>query len=360
MSNELTPFVREALAKGIPRETIRDRLIEARWPQDEVDSALDAWADIDFPVPIPRPKPYLSAKEAFVYLVLFTTLYTCAFSLITLLFQFIHHAFPDPAASYYTVERSLRTVRWSTSALLIAFPVFLWLSRLTHRAIRRDPEKRLSRIRKWLTYLTLFAAAAALLVDLITLVFTFLDGELTARFLLKVLAVAGVAGGIFGYYLWDLSLDDDEEPGSSRSRLVTRGVSATVALVVAASVVGGLALAGSPRESRLARLDDRREWDLQSIAAAIDAYWSQQGQLPEGIEGLTQQRISGARSVRDPENGELYEYRITGERTYELCADFALEDAEPDVVFPARVRTTSFWSHGPGRTCYELEVWERD
>lgn len=359
MSDDLNLFVRESLARGISRESIQERLLEARWPQDEVESALAAYADVDFPVPVPRPKAYVSAKEAFVYLVLFTTLYTCAFSLIQLLFQFINQFFPDPAASFYAAERSLRSVRWSTAALLIAFPIFLWLSRRTHRAIRRDPEKRLSKIRKWLTYLTLFAAAGALLADLITLVFTFLDGELTVRFLLKVLAVGAVAGTVFGYYLWDLNRDDAEEPHGD-GRGVARAAAVAVSVAVVASIIGGLFLAGSPHRSRALRFDDRREQDLQGVASAIDSYWSRNQELPEAFEALAGQRIAPARSVRDPESGALYEYRVTGERTYELCATFALADTEPEVVYRAPGESRTFWSHGAGRECFALEVWERD
>jgi uncharacterized membrane protein YraQ (UPF0718 family) len=63
---------------------------------------------------------------------------------------------------------------------------------------------RLSPVRRWLTYLTLFLASTALVCDTITLVYHLLGGEITLRFLLKVLVVAAIAGAIFGYYLSDL------------------------------------------------------------------------------------------------------------------------------------------------------------
>ena len=79
------------------------------------------------------------------------------------------------------------------------------------RAIDRDPLRRASRIRKWLTYLTLFLGASVLIGDLVALSSVCSPGDLTSRFLLKVIVVAAIAGTIFGYYLTDLRKDETEE-----------------------------------------------------------------------------------------------------------------------------------------------------
>lgn len=205
-SDELLGFVRDALGRGLPRARIEDALLRAGWDRDHVRDALAAFADVDFPVPVPRPRPYLSAREAFMYLVLFTTLYISAYSLGSLLFQFIERAFPDPAKPDFSGD----AIRWSIASLIVAFPVFLYVSRWVGGTIRRDPTKRGSKIRKQLTYLTLFVAAVVLISDFIVLVFNFLGGELSVRFGLKVLTVAAIAGTIFGYYLWDLRLEEKE------------------------------------------------------------------------------------------------------------------------------------------------------
>ena len=60
------------------------------------------------------------------------------------------------------------------------------------------------RIRKWLIYLTLFLSALVLIGDLVVLVNGLLQGELTTAFILKVVSVFVVIGGIFLYYLWDV------------------------------------------------------------------------------------------------------------------------------------------------------------
>jgi len=47
-------------------------------------------------------------------------------------------------------------------------------------------------------------------VDMTTLVNNVLGGELSLRFLLKVLVAAVIAGSVFGYYLWDLRSEEKE------------------------------------------------------------------------------------------------------------------------------------------------------
>ena len=76
--------------------------------------------------------------------------------------------------------------------------------------MRADPGKRASKIRRWLTYLTLFVSASFLIGDVVTLVYNVLGGELTVRFLLKVAVVGAIAGTAFGYYLTDLRREERE------------------------------------------------------------------------------------------------------------------------------------------------------
>lgn len=211
VDDALREFVHEALAKGLNRSEVEKALLEAGWPAEQVADGLRAFAEIDFPVPVPRPKPYLSAKEAFLYLVLFTALYISAFNLGSLIFQFINKAFPDPASARWITETSSFRMRWSASVLIVAFPVYLYVSYLVNRAIKRDPVKQTSRVRKWLTYITLYIAAGALVGDLTTLVFNVLGGELTVRFILKFLTVGVIAGGIFLYYLSGLRKEEQEQ-----------------------------------------------------------------------------------------------------------------------------------------------------
>src|SRR5436309_15894787 len=124
---ELLAFVRDALVRGLPRTQIEVVLLKAGWDTREVKGALAGFAQVDFPVPVPRPRPYLSAREAFLYLVLFSTLYLSAYNLGSLIFDFINRAFPDPAVREFGISAE-DSMRWAASSLIIAFPAFLLVS----------------------------------------------------------------------------------------------------------------------------------------------------------------------------------------------------------------------------------------
>ena len=206
-TQDLERFVRRALEKGSSKEDVRAALSSAGWTTEQVRSALSGFADVPFVLPVPRPRPYLSAREAFLYLALFTTLYLSTYHLGSLLFDLINRAFPDPARFATSTPDG---IRWSIASIIVAFPVFIGMSLKIGAELTRHPEKRLSGVRRWLTYLTLFLAAVVLLCDLITLVDHGLGGELSVRFLLKALVAAVISVAVFGYYLWDLRRDERE------------------------------------------------------------------------------------------------------------------------------------------------------
>jgi hypothetical protein len=209
VSDELTTFVKEALARRVPRAEIQAALLGAGWPADHVKRALAGFAESDFPIPVPRPAAYGSARDAFVYGTLFVTLTTTAFYLGDVVFELINRALPDPADPPY-YRSTLQAIRWSVSGLIVVFPVFLFMLWHVSRAVQQDPTRRASKVRQGATYLTLFVASLVLIGDVTALVYSFLGGELTLRFVLKVITVAVIAGAVFAYYLSELRSDAQE------------------------------------------------------------------------------------------------------------------------------------------------------
>jgi hypothetical protein len=209
LNQDLIAFVKDSLQRRLARSDIEAVLLRAGWPPEQVRRALAGFADIEFAIPVPRPIPTVSAREAFMYVLMFATLFVSAYNLGDLLFGIIDSRFPDPVSPRADAF-TLQSIRWALSALIVAFPIFLWMAWLIARLVRADPTKRASRIRRRLTYITLFVAACVLIGDVITVVYSFLGGELTTRFVLKVITVGAIAGTAFGYYLSDLRVEEKE------------------------------------------------------------------------------------------------------------------------------------------------------
>jgi len=210
---EARDFVRDSLAKGQSRESIEKALLDAGWPPAQVKRALGSYADTGFAIPVPRPHTQLSARHAFVYLLLFSVLLVVAVQLGNLLFQLIDIGFSDPLDNQYAFSGRQSAIRWAVASLVVAFPLFLFLSNAVGREIKRNPAMRLSGVRRWLTYIALFVAATILMGDLISLIFRFLEGDLSTRFVLKSLTVGMIAGGIFGYYFLGLNREERSTEG---------------------------------------------------------------------------------------------------------------------------------------------------
>lgn len=351
MNSDLQRFVRDALGRGLPRDALRDELRQAGWRHDEIEAALGAFAESGFPVPVPRRRPYLNAREAFLYLVLFATLYTTAYDTGQVLFVLIERWLPDPLRGARDARLHGEWLRAATAGIIIAFPVFLFVSRVIGREVAREPETRNSAIRKWLTYLTLLIAALVIIGDLTVVVTRGLGGELAPAFLLKTLAVFLIAAAVFGHYLGDLRREEDEAaPPRARATMPARVAAAGVFAVM----IAGLLLSGTPGAERSRQLDAQRIEALQQISGAIEAHYALHGRLPDSLAVLL--RVPNgvaAETLRDPITARGYEYRAVDSLTYELCAEFAGADSEGR---PGPRPIAEFWRHGPGRACFQLAV----
>lgn len=215
MSNQtLLFFVKECIERGESREDITRVLEKAGWKSAEVQTALNSFSDVPFSIAVPKPKQYLSAREAFLYLFYFILLGIAAFSLGGLLFDLIDLMMPNEDQTNYRSSYLYNSIRTSIAGLIVSVPLFGTLAVLIMLGRRKNPEMQRSRIRKWLTYLTLVVAGCTIVGDLISVFSSFLNGELTPRFLLKALALGAIAGGIFGYFIQDAERGDENDQAS--------------------------------------------------------------------------------------------------------------------------------------------------
>jgi Domain of unknown function (DUF5671) len=210
MHENLSRFIEHARQKGMDHPTVFHLLRAGGWKDKEIAEAIAAQ---ELSIPIPERGGAGSAGDAFLHLLAFTALYAWAISLISLFFTYIEFAFPDPATRTptYAVETSLSGIRWSLATLIVSYPLFLIIWSFLLREVRISPEKGLSGVRRWLSFLSLFVGAVTILTDVITAVYYFVEGDLTVRFLLKVLVLLVITGAVFVYLL--LVLRSETEAG---------------------------------------------------------------------------------------------------------------------------------------------------
>ena len=352
MNPQLAAFVKESLERGQDRDAIRDVLLRAGWQESEVRNVLASFADIVFPVAVPRPKPSFHAREAFLYLVSFIALYVSAINFGILAFGLIDWSFTDP------LDRGSRYPSFGKAtviaSVIVAFPLYLFMMRRLSREIAADPERQQSPVRRWLTYLTLVVGAGIILGDVIALLANLLLGNLAIRFLLKVAAVLVITSCIFSFYLWDIRRAETPADGLKAPPAVW-ALLVGVVIVVIACIGYSIYLFGTPGEQRSIQFDRERVSDLTNISYNVDEFWELNGELPAGFEDMSGTKYS-IHSINDPETGVPYEYRVVdgtaGE--YELCAVFDTDTAN------RRERSPQFsddpWGHGVGHTCFPLEV----
>jgi hypothetical protein len=350
----LVEFIDHARTKGMDHATIRMLLLAEGWKEKDIARAM---AEHGLDLPTPAPPDVGGAREAFLHLVMFAALYTAVISAISLVFSLINAALPDAAATLYagpSPEQRRMEIRWGIAALVVSFPPLIWLARLLLQESRRAPDRVRSPIRRWLTYLTLFVAAIAVGVDVMTLVYQLLGGDITLRFLLKVATVLILAGGAFAYYFASLRLPPEALHRTPLHRVFGWGAAACAGAIV----VAGLVAVGTPMEEREAQIDARRLEDLRAIHDAVMRIsfgdgWkdpavpvAQVRPLPPTLGAVARDAVAVRPRLTDPETDTLYAYQIAGPTTFRLCAAFkTTRDGAKDPE----------WNHPAGLHCYEFD-----
>ncbi len=198
----LSEFIEAARAQGASDDFLADLLERRGWPRKEIYRAFGGLYErlTGLGIPARGSGRLESARDAFLYLLSFGTLATWTCGLGSLFFTLIDIRFPDPLAPQPFQNDNI-AISGAMAGLIVAYPVYLLAMRFLIRGVQEQPEKLDSGVRKWLTYIALLIAAAIVIADLITFLSYFLRGELTTRFVLKVLTVLIIAGGVLWYYL---------------------------------------------------------------------------------------------------------------------------------------------------------------
>lgn len=134
--------------------------------------------------------------------------------------------------------------------------------------------------------------------------------------------------------------------------------------VIVLSIIGGFYFVGTPGGAREQKLDGERVSALQTIQGQVVMYWNQKDKLPEQLDDL-KDPLNGFWIPLDPETKQSYQYKKTGEFTFELCATFSRQTpqwekgrSKPtyEVYDQYGNPMTDDWDHEAGEKCFERTI----
>jgi hypothetical protein len=291
-----------------------------------------------------------AAKIMFYYLLVLVALSFTAFGLGQILFQIINATFPE-STYYYDGIVSQSSLRFGISSVIVAAPIYWFITHLINKELANKELDKGSSVRKWLTYLILFVSSVTVLGLLIGILNSFLNGEVTVKFILKWLTVLVISGTIFLYYLYDIRRDDFK----TNSVIWTfRIVFLTLGL---GSLIAGFFYVDFPSQVRAQREDQARVDRLRSITYQMDEYYRQNEKLPTALSEL-EGILPGM--LKDPVTEVPFDYSVKAETSYELCAQFETSNKEESENTMSR---SEYWVdpdfiHGAGEQCFTKEISE--
>lgn len=275
------------------------------------------------------------------------TLYVSIAAFLTLVFGTINVAIPDAADTVYSWDNNQSAMRLGMALLIVFFPVYLTLTRLVNEARRRSNDNYIG-VTKWLIYLSLLVCGLVFMGDLVTIITTYLEGEMTLRFMLKAVSMLLVLGLAFYYY----SLDAKGYWHNMSRYSIVYG--AVTSVIVVGAMMASCYHIETPSEVRERKLDAAQVDDLTDIYWRIDNHYTQNGSLPMSIDELYETEVL----PHAPTDRAEYQYKITGDTTFEFCAEFATESFDTVATRPVLTPETRNynWNHDAGYVCFEREV----
>ncbi|TVS01768.1 MAG: hypothetical protein EA407_11230 [Rhodobacteraceae bacterium] len=188
-ADQLAQFVQQGLRAGHSSQELRDGLSAAGWTEREIDDALSGWTQTGLRLPVPRPRPYVSAREAMLYGLMFLTLLALTWHLVRIGFALVDMWLPGTPHG----PRGPLIPLWSVATMIVVGPLFLGLYQHTEQNEARDPGQRRSLIRKWFGALALLLSVLVLLGAAISVVYGALADLINVTTLAKTGVVVTVA-----------------------------------------------------------------------------------------------------------------------------------------------------------------------
>lgn len=288
---------------------------------------------------------YSTAKVAFLYCLSMVVLGFLASGVGTALFGLIDKLIPQVAINYYSGGLNGAAFKYAISAIIIAAPLYYWLTYLLRRGLVKGEYSSDSGPRRWLTYLLLLVSSVTIVGSLVRLLYSFLDGDLTTRFTLKAVSVLVIAALVFGYYFYDLKND------AKKGDWIVRVILGLSLVLVIGSFVASIVYSESPKMARARRNDQQTLTMLDRTESSINIFYQKNKKLPKDMDELIAQADGNLLAVdlENKDNGAKVDYKFDKGDKYQLCAKFETVNTGEQLEYDYLGRR---WQHKEGDNCF--------
>jgi hypothetical protein len=321
------------------------------------------------------------AFHLFLYLVSFLSLGFMVFGILVSFFQAINKFIPDSlldsnlGGNYFDND----VMKFGLSALIVTIPIYYGVLFLLNKKLERMDILADSPVRKVITYLALVAFSAMAIGSLVTLLYTYFDGELTTRFVLKTIAFFVVSVFFFSFYFWEVRramFHDDK---------FNKLFAVSLLLAIGALVLGFFVI-DSPKVAREKRQDNTTIQHIRNAVRIVTSEYSgedkfdvnnnygsqnrekialemaKNGSSPAEIEAFVEKfyplKEAEEKQLPKPEDvaykiDKSVTYKPLDDGTFELCADFKREATEDGERWDTN---RDKWSHPKGNYCFIFDA----
>lgn len=279
------------------------------------------------------------------------TLYVVLISSITLLLNIVDIWLVDPIDGPFRYEFASSSIRYGVATLLVFGPLHFSVTYILHKGRTNQAVRFYLTVTRWLVYLSFLLAGGVIAFQLVSVLLSALEGELTVRVLIKGLIIISLVSVAAGYHYLDLRQYWDRQRAKHQLAAIVYG------LLLLGIVALGIFSVQTPSEMRERSLDMRQVQDLQEIRWRVVDYVLTEDELPQSIAKLYQR----SQDVPIPPNDRpAYIYEIVDAETlrYSLCAWFAYASAKETLPYAPppshRGQSREDWAFDAGEHCFEL------
>ena len=290
-----------------------------------------------------------NAKFAFWYLLSLVALGFLAISIGVIGFQLVNKFVIDVTETISATQIQ-SALKFALASIIIAGPVYfiaVWQINKNLIAGKLDKD---APVRRWLTYFILFVAAVVIISMLIATINAWFGGDLSTRFILKILIVILLSVKVASYYFNDI-----RRTKITKHDLMIKLCLYGLAVLAVIALVAGAFIMDSPAKARSQKQDQAILQNFSTLQNAIQTYDSQNKKLPSKLEDLLAGSYGILRSdLTEVKTNKIYDYKIVDSNNYQLCATFALSNLNSDGLGDEYLDRQ--WQHDSGYQCIKQAV----